>query len=221
MRRLTGPLEETFADADWFTGLDPADYFDRDSPDSIILPITTFRTEDQANDVWETMSERLADCAIGPPNVWQEIDAIFEELALNAAQHSFSPSGCSATVESFDNQGDLVFVVGVADAGIGIPSSLRKNPEYELISDDQDAILRATESEVTGTMEPRGIGLYHVTERVKAFRGEMTIISGAGFLMVKGGDDLVLGNLADLGKTPYKGTIALVSLPIPHNGVTS
>ena len=115
----------------------------------------------------------------------------------------------------------LVFVVGVADAGIGIPSSLRRNPEYEFISDDQDAILRATESEVTGTMEPRGIGLYHVTERVKAFRGEMAMISGAGFLMVKGGEDLVLGNLADLGITPYGGTIALVTLPVPHNAVTS
>ena len=61
MRRLTGPLEETFADVDWFTGLDPADCFDRDAPDLVVLPIAAFRTEDQANHIWEIMSERLID----------------------------------------------------------------------------------------------------------------------------------------------------------------
>ena len=60
-----------------------------------------------------------------------------------------------------------------------------------------------------------GVGLYHVTERVKAYRGELAIISGAVFLMVKGGGEPTLGNLDELRVPPYEGTIALASLPVP------
>jgi hypothetical protein len=71
------------------------------------------------------------------------------------------------------------------------------------------------EIDVTGTMEPRGVGLYHVTERVRAYRGELAIISGGGYLMVEEGKAPILGDLEELGHPPYEGTIAIVSIPIP------
>ena len=110
-----------------------------------------------------------------------------------------------------------MFLVGIADAGIGIPTSLRMNPEHRLIRDDQDALLRATELDVTGTLERRGVGLYHVTDRIRAYRGELALISGSGFLMVKSGTPPALGNLEDLNQPPYPGTIAIATIPIPSS----
>ena len=109
----------------------------------------------------------------------------------------------------------IVYVIGIADGGIGIPASLRGNLEYASIANDEDAIFRATELDVTGTMEPRGAGLHHVIEKVRAFGGELTIISGESFLMVKGGQEPILGRMVELGRLPYQGTTVLVGLPIP------
>ena len=190
---------------------------DQDNFDVCVLPITPFRTENDANAVWEKASQALVDYNVGPSNVLNEIDGIFEELALNAAQHSRSPAGSRATLECYEFEEETVFLVGIADAGIGIPTSLRMNPEHRLIRDDQDAILRATELDVTGTLESRGVGLYHVTERIRAYRGELALISGSGFLMVKSGVPPALGNLADLNQPPYPGTIAVATIPIPSS----
>ena len=213
MRRLTEELPETNSETEWLMQSDLRD--DIDLPDIVVLPVTRFRTEEEANVLWERTSHGLIDCNVGPSNTCQEIDGIFEELVLNAAQHSFSSIGCSATVECFTSEEEIVFIVGVVDAGIGIPKSLRRNPEYEPISYDEDAISRAMEIDVTGTMEPRGVGLYHVTERVRAYRGELAIISGGGYLMVEEGNAPILGDLEELGHPPYEGTIAIVSIPIP------
>ena len=217
MIRLTASLNEASPEIQWLAPTDRGEDMGQDGVAAALLPITRFHTEEEANEVWEKASQSLVEFNTGPPNTWHEIDGIFEELALNAAQHSLSPEGSSATLECFSGDDETVFLVGIADAGIGIPSSLRRNPEHRPIPDDEVAILRATEMDVTGTLEPRGIGLYHVTERVRAYRGELAIISGAGFLMVRSGEPPVLGNLEDLGKPSYPGTIAIASIPIPSD----
>lgn len=179
----------------------------------VLLPATSFNTEADANRLWETVAAQLIDDGVGPANALQEADAIFEELALNAAQHSLSPSGCSAIVECVLSDGGVFYVIGVADAGIGIPSSLRKNRRYEQVANDDEAVALATEPDVTGTMENRGVGLYHVKERVLAYRGELSIISGGGFFMIRGGE-LISGGSTGMAN-PYRGTIVLAALPIP------
>ena len=54
---------------------------DQDNFDVCVLPITPFRTENDANAVWEKASQALVDYNVGPSNVLNEIDGIFEELA--------------------------------------------------------------------------------------------------------------------------------------------
>lgn len=184
-------------------------------PDLTLLPVTEFVKEHEANSLWEHLALNLINSGVGPGNARSDVDGIFEELALNAAQHSRSPLPCRATLECFLSGDEILYIVGIADAGIGIPASLRGNPEYAYIENDADAISRATEQDVTGTTQLRGAGLHHVTERVRAYRGELTIISGAGFLMVKDGGEPILSSLDALDLPPYDGTIALVSLPIP------
>ncbi len=59
-------------------------------PGSALLPMTRFRSEHQANAVWERVAMELDERGNGPSNVRTDVDSIFEELALNAAQHSQS-----------------------------------------------------------------------------------------------------------------------------------
>ena len=172
--------------------------------DITVVPVTRFWTEADANALWETVALNLINNNVGPANVWPEVDGVFEELALNAAQHSGSQQGSYGTVEIDVSDDGIVYIIGIADAGIGIPASLRGNLEYASIANDEDAIFRATQLDVTGTMEPRGAGLHHVVVIVRAFGGELTIISGEGYLMVRGGQEPILGRMVDLGRLPIK-----------------
>lgn len=190
---------------------------------SPLLPPTRFSTENQANALWERAAIELMECKVGPVEIRMDIDGIFEELALNAAQHSRSP-GNYAMLEVDGAQrrrtmrrtgGEIVYTLGVSDDGIGIPTSLRNNPLYADIASDRDAILRATELDVTGTAEQRGAGLHHVMERVRAYRGELVIISGYGLLTVENGAEPAVRDLSDTGDLYHHGTAVLLALPFP------
>ena len=185
-------------------------------PDTTILPASIFRIEDEANSLWEKVAEQLIESSVGPSNAWPIIDSIFEELALNAIQHSSSKAGSCATVECFSSADEILYVVGVVDLGIGILSSLRHNPEYQHIDDEYDAISRAIELDVTGTLEHRGAGLHHVTERVQESLGELVILSRDGFLMIRKGEGPFRGNLVAQTWSRHPGTLVLAAIPIPH-----
>lgn len=190
-------------------------------PGRELLPRTNFNTENQANALWERVALSLINDGIGPVNVRTDVDGVFEELALNAAQHSRSPGGCYATVEMdqpqdvIESGGENIYVIGISDGGIGIPESLRANPLYADISSDKDAILRATEMDVSGTAEQRGAGLYHVMERVRAYQGELLIIAGYGLLTVHNGGEPSVSDLRDLDGIYRHGTTVMVALPFP------
>lgn len=190
---------------------------------SPLLPLTRFSTEVQANALWERAAIELMERKVGPVEIRTDIDGIFEELALNAAQHSRSP-GNYAMLEVDGAQrrrtlrqtgGEIVYTLGVSDDGIGIPASLRNNPLYADIASDKDAILRATELDVTGTAEQRGAGLHYVMERVRAYRGELVIISGYGLLTVANGAEPAVRDLSDAGELYHHGTAVLLALPFP------
>lgn len=93
---------------------------------------------------------------------------------------------------------------------------MRHNPEYQHINDEYDAISRAIELDVTGTLEHRGAGLHHVTERVQESLGELVIISGDGFLMIRNGNGPFRGDLVAQNWSRHPGTLVLVAIPIPH-----
>ena len=215
LRRLSEPLVSPVMDIELLTQLISGKDNVQFVPDVVLLAVTEFSSENEANHIWERVADNLIGRGEGPSNVWPEVDGIFEELALNAAQHSLSSRGCCATLECYTSAREIVYVIGVADAGIGIPVSLQRNPKYAHISTDEQAILRATEMDVTGTLEPRGAGLCHVMETVRAYLGELVIISGSGFLVVEGGQEPTLANLKELNLPSFDGTFVLATLPIP------
>ena len=176
-----------------------------------ILPVTRFdgiaEMERIANDIEETK-------VIGPSNVWNEMFGIFYELGLNAVQHSQSAAGCYVVSEyTTVMPNGIVYAVGVADNGIGIPASLRRNPNYAHITSDADCIARATELQVTGTGElQRGLGLDHIMRVVKKLRGNFALISGMGYLNVVNG---LMDNKDNVNSTDHiQGTVAVVTLSV-------
>lgn len=187
----------------------------RIEPDNILLPVTRFHSETEAISIWEQVEDQLAAQRIGPSNTWPDVDGIFAELALNAAQHSFSEAGCTATLESTVIESETVFIIGIADAGIGILSSLRRNPELTNITNDESAISSATQLGVSGTREQRGVGLHFVAERIRVYSGELLIVSGSGLLLILGGHGLMLKNFTPATSLRYNGTAVLAALPIP------
>lgn len=184
-------------------------------PDTTILPANVFRTVGEANSLWETVAETLIQRGIGPSNVLPIVDSIFEELALNAAQHSLSEAGSCATVECFTSGSEILYVIGVVDLGVGILSSLRNNPLYQHINDEYDAISRALELDVSGTLEQRGAGLHHVFERVQRSSGDLVIISGDGFLMVRKGQGPFRGDFVAQNWSRHPGTLVLAAIAVP------
>ena len=157
MRRLSEQWLASEAKLGFLLYSSPDENIGPSIPERMILPATRFQTEMEANEIWGRVEVGLSEKGLGPPNTWPDVDGIFAELVFNAAQHSFSRVGCSAALENYLNDYETVYVIGVADAGIGILSSLRKNREYNHIGGDASAISRATELGVTGTEEQRGV----------------------------------------------------------------
>lgn len=217
--RLLAPLVPDGRGTEWLAELESEGrHFHGYIPDMTPLPASTFRTEGEANALWETVAMSLTRNSAGPANIWPVIDGIFEELALNAAQHSSSQPGSCAIVECFTSEIEALYAIGVVDLGIGIRSSLHNNSAYRHINDEYDAISRALDMDVTGTEEQRGAGLHFVTQRVQEYRGDLAIMSGNGFLMVRNGNGPFRGDLVVQDWSRHQGTLVLVAIPIPHMG---
>ena len=218
MARLTRPLLDSEPDISSLVQIAFGSEALLTKPDTILLPVKRFFNESEASSIWEQVADTLSEQGIGPSNTWSDVDGIFAELVLNAAQHSFSDMGCTATLECSIIERETVFTVGVADAGIGILSSLRRNPRLTGLTSDEAAISRATELGVSGTTEQRGVGLHFVVERVSAYSGELLIVSGSGMMLIRGGQGIILQNLQKFTpatSTRFDGTVVMVALPIP------
>ena len=105
-------------------------------------------------------------------------------------------------------------MVGVADCGIGIPASLRRNPDFSDALNDADAIALATELHITGTGEAhRGIGLDHVMSEMKNFAGSLAIVFTAGSIAVTAGADMTKNSRDESDRLP--GVVAVVTISVP------
>ena len=77
--RLLAPLVPNSKGAEWLTNLESSgQQFHGHIPDTTILPASVFRTEEEANSLWEAVAENLIHHSVGPSNVWPFVDSIFE-----------------------------------------------------------------------------------------------------------------------------------------------
>jgi hypothetical protein len=112
-----------------------------------------------------------------------------------------------------------VFQVAVADAGKGIPATLRR--QYPEIEDDWVALERAMWPFVsgafapgrTGGLENAGLGLFYIAEMAKGVGGRLLISSQRASVMV----DPQLPQRQEFLKAGYPGTLVAFEIPAESN----
>lgn len=188
----------------------------------LLLPPTKIVNESDVERLSETTTQLLSDRP-DPPDFQAEVCGIFEELMINAIQHSPSDRPHRGRSESEQRRNrsyamleyseccsNGLFSICVRDTGSGIRSSLR-NSNKEL--SDAAAIKYATERSITGTQEDRGIGLYHVKTVTTAHGGCLCITSGHGAAI--GGNGLPNEIVKEL--SPIQGTLSFAALFVPDS----
>jgi len=120
--------------------------------------------DDLAQRVWPMGAELLGDAKL----TRHTMEAI-SELIDNAATHGSSDVGtfvCAQRYTGLTSQLPSGIWVGIADAGVGVPRHLRRNPKYRDIAEDERLIRLARMPGVTGTTDRRGWGLPEAFEDV-------------------------------------------------------
>ena len=186
---------------------------DRDIPETssrqVIIPLTRFDSETEAENLANRAMEALKDTGVGAANIYPLVSEIFGELAVNAVQHAESPIGAYGLIQFYALRGGEYFVCCVADGGIGVRSSLERNPALRAqVAYDWDALKMAVGERVSGTGDShRGIGLFGVAEDMREPGRRLIIHSGLGGLSVNSESD---------GKAKrqnlFPGTLAYVSI---------
>jgi len=189
--------------------VDDRDIGARSDPKTV-LPITHFETTAGASDITNRAFARLQSANLGAANLTSVVTELFSELALNAAQHSESQVGAFGCVQFYEFESGSRFTCTVADGGIGVFESLRRNEALRSrVSYDWDALELAVRERVSGTGDPhRGIGLYGVSEDVRRPGRSLLLHSGLGSLEIT--EDLE----SSARRTRlFPGTLAFLSIP--------
>ncbi len=175
----------------------------------MILPITRFDSS-SAEDLTDRLHISLSTHRRGSANLYADIVETFSELANNASEHSESEIGSFGFVQFFSTGQERRFLIAVADGGLGIRSSLERNPRHQgNYGFEWAAIRKATEELVSGTLNAnRGIGLFSAFDESQRPGRELTIHSGRGIVQLSSDSQarMVRANL-------FPGTLVFVSMP--------
>jgi hypothetical protein len=160
---------------------------------SLLLPSTQIANEDDVEVLSETINRSLSH-RFEPRHFLAEVSGAFEELAINAVQHSTSttklrgrPSAvperrkhyAHAMIEYSSRKGQGLFSVAVRDFGVGIREamSIRQSWAYRHDRATRLALVNGR----TGTGEERGMGLPHIGEVATSYDGCLILASGVEF----------------------------------------
>lgn len=152
----------------------------------VVLPLTKFTTQFEVEQLANEALDALASTRLGASNLYPLVSEIFAELGLNAVEHAGSLIESYGFIQFYEFEDRSRFVCGVADGGIGIRSSLEKNPDIRhRVHYDWSAIELAVRERISGTGEKtRGIGLYGVAEDMRLPNRQLIIHSGIGSLQI-------------------------------------
>ena len=180
------------------------------SDSSILLPLTRFSSTLEAEDLTNRIHYSLSESRKGSASIYHVVYETFSELANNAAEHSISEIGAYGMALFDTLAGDTRFLCGVADGGIGIQTSLLRNPLHVNYGHyEWSAMERATEELVSGTQDPyRGIGLFETVEKMRIPGRELVIHSGTG--IISKGEKLTTRITST---RLFPGTMASISVP--------
>ena len=193
-----------------FRGPQPEDVVTRRSHFRQMVPCTHFTNSNAVERLANEMEEKFRTEFFGYASILQTCNMVFSELAENVVYHADSGGGYVLAQQYNYHQGPVV-EIAVADCGIGIRSSLRKNQHLSRVDADEDAIHLAI-SEGVSSLEDRnrGFGLHHIAGNVRTQRDRvMTIRSGNGILTLRGDGTISATN----HPVEYQGTIVTFVIP--------
>ena len=149
-----------------------------------LLPLTRFGNTTEAEDLTNQIHLSLIEHGHGTASINHVIYETFSELANNAAEHSTSEIGAFGLALLDNSERERRLICGVADGGVGIRTSLLRNPQHaEHGRYEWAAMERASEELVSGTQDSyRGIGLFETVEKARALGRELIIHSGTGII---------------------------------------
>lgn len=143
------------------------------------------------------------------------------ELLRNAIQHSGDPLGAVVAAQRMDerqHRARPMIQVAVADAGVGIPRSLKR--QHPHLVDYRQALERALLPHISGTFregltgsfENAGLGLYVISEMARKTGGRMLLATpGAALVLRAGAEGPRFLQPPGVG---FPGTLAAFELPI-------
>ena len=114
-----------------------------------------------------------------------DIAIVMSELWQNSLEHSSSPVRATGIMQMYRTpQRRLEIALG--DNGDGILKSLRRNSNYQNLSNDNDAIIKAFEPSVSEHQDrTRGNGLVLLVDKIFAHDGTAEIRSGTGKVRIR------------------------------------
>lgn len=143
------------------------------------------RVGDFAHKAISVWAGQIDDCLVNIPS---ELQNLLDEIIRNAVTHSESPIGCIVVGQALPES--KYVDISVVDFGQTIRSHLKLNPKYSCIASDAEAILKATEEAVTGTVglnkfgEPNsGEGLSQLRNFCEQGLGILSILSGDCYIV--------------------------------------
>jgi anti-anti-sigma regulatory factor len=139
------------------------------------------------------------------------------ELMMNVFDHSQSPHGCYVCAQSYEQAQKIRLCI--ADFGIGILNSLRKNPELAQLDNDHGAITMAVKEGVTSRAGGyAGYGLSHINRFIKVNEGKMFILSGKGKVFWDFAKSSKSKKKEQTMRVPFQGTIVKLEINVDREG---
>jgi anti-sigma regulatory factor (Ser/Thr protein kinase) len=206
-------LARLFRNANWAHFLEPATYAPSTFKGYTQIPATQFRTpEDQNRAVNRVVNAIL----VAIPDIQRQDFAALEwsinEITDNVLTHAQSWIGGLVQVSTFQKDRKRIEYI-VADAGIGIPVSLRET--HSELTSDTEALDRAIREGVTRDRSVgQGNGLFGSYQICSHSRGTFYVHAGNARLSFTERGGLHVRN----ERVPYEGTLvgATIDFSVPH-----
>lgn len=207
-------LYRLFKNTNWAHLIDPYRFEKSSFSGHRTIPATQYQTSDQQ----QSAVNRIVNVILGAIPAMQRSDfAAFEwsvnELTDNVLWHSNSPIGGLVQVSVFERSRKRV-QFAVADAGIGIPASLKDG--YPEIHSDTDALDRAIQEGVTRDKNKgQGNGLFGSYQICSLSNGEFVIHSGHAKLEFTSKKGLSISN----EPIPFDGTFIVATIDFSESNL--
>jgi anti-sigma regulatory factor (Ser/Thr protein kinase) len=192
-------LKRLFINANWAHFVDPQKYERKERRRSNNLPALQFQDSDaQYGAVNRAMEILMETIKVQERSQLKALEWALNEITDNVLNHAESPIGGLVQIQSHPTKNRVSFYV--ADAGLGIPHTLRKADPS--ITSDSDALDRAIREGVTRNSKTnQGNGLFGTFKCCEVSSGSMLILSNHAVL--KYGSD---GLSVKADKVPFRGS---------------